>query len=165
MRTKLPSNDPIRKYQRKATAKSRVGANARCACGEDRPEALIAGSDPIICAECQRKKRGQKTMDDHHVAAESNSPVTVPVPVNDHRAELNTAQFDWPKKTRENPDGSPLLAAAGCIRGLVDYVIYLIKKCVNWIPEMLEKLDEYLTQERGTKYWIGTPIAQFVPKS
>ena len=58
MKRKLPSERSIGAYQRKATAARRVGAGAQCACGESRPEALITGSDPTICAECQRKKRG-----------------------------------------------------------------------------------------------------------
>lgn len=60
-------------------------------------------------------------MDDHHVFGKANDPTTiVTVPANDHRAELSVAQQDWPKKTPENPDGSPLLAAAARIRGFVD---------------------------------------------
>jgi len=65
----------------------------------------------MICAECQRKKKGQNIVDNHHPFMKANDPsTTIPVPVNDHRADLNEAQNDWPKKTRENPDGSPLLA-------------------------------------------------------
>jgi hypothetical protein len=51
-------------------------------------------------------------MDAHHVAGKANSPITVPVPVNDHRACLSVAQADWPKSTLMNAHGSPLLAAA-----------------------------------------------------
>lgn len=165
MSKKLPTRDPIRDYHRRATAKRRVGSGRECSvCGENRPEALKTGSNPAICAACLRKKRGQKTMDDHHVGGESNSPVTVPVPVNDHRAELNTAQYDWPKETRENREGSPLLAAAGCVRGAADYLIYLVKKLLLWIPEMLEKLDVFLAQKLGPKWWIGTDLQKFAPK-
>jgi hypothetical protein len=68
----------------------------------------------MICAKCQRQKRGHTVIDNHHPFAEANDPkTTVPVSVNDHRADLNEAQNDWPRQTRENPDGSPLLAAAG----------------------------------------------------
>src|SRR5208283_31290 len=136
---KLPKRDPIGAYQREATAQRRVGLNAKCACGETRPEALIAGTKPIMCAECQRRIKGMTTKDNHHVAGEANSPITVPVPVNDHRAELNVDQYDWPKKTLENPDGSPLRAAAAAVRGFVDTVLYLIKKGLLWVADMLEK--------------------------
>lgn len=102
-------------------------------------------------------------MDDHHVAGKPNDPTTVPVPVNDHRAELSTAQYDWPKQTRENPDSSPLLRAAACVRGFVDYIIYLLKKMLLWIPEMLENLHAYLREKLGPKWWINTPLEQFAP--
>ena len=31
-----------------------------CACGENRPFALIACSQPKICVECMRRKKGHK---------------------------------------------------------------------------------------------------------
>jgi len=165
MNIKLPQNDPISVYKRKVIAARRIGENARCACGETRPEALVTNSEPTVCAECQRKKRGQTIMDNHHPAGKTNNPATVPVPVNDHRAFLNVAQYDWPKPTRENPEGCPLLAAAGCIRGVIDYLHYLIDKFLRWIPEMLEMLSAFLKGIRGPKWWGNTPLAQFAPKS
>jgi hypothetical protein len=77
-------------------------------------------------------------MDAHHVAGKANSPVTVPVPVNDHRACLSVAQADWPKSTLMNVHGSPLLAAAACVRGFVDMVFYLIER---FSPEK-KRLDD-----------------------
>jgi hypothetical protein len=161
---KLPRRDPEAAHAREVTAARRVGLNAKCACGETRPEALIPGSKPVICAACQRKKKGMTMKDDHHVAGEANSLVTMPTPVNDHRADLSVAQNDWPKRTRENPDGSPLVKAAGCVRGFMDYLIYLVKKFLHWIPEMLENLDAFLVKAIGPKWWIGTPLEQFAPK-
>src|SRR5215471_5653998 len=127
MINELPQQDPSGAQRRKATAKRRVG-NKQCACGENRPEALIPGSNPTICAACDRKRKGKTTMDKHHVAGQANSPMTVPVPVNDHRACLSVAQADWPKQTLENPDHCPLLAGAASIRGSIDMIVYLIKK-------------------------------------
>ena len=161
---KLPKRDPEAAHARKVTAARRVGMNAKCACGETRPEALIAGSKPVICAECQRKRNGMTTEDDHHVAGEANSPVTIPTPVNDHRAELNVAQYDWPKETLENPRGSPLRAAAAGIRGFVDTVLYLIEKGLLWVADMLEKLDAYLVKALGSTWWLNTEVEQFAPK-
>ena len=161
---KRPENDPIGAYQRKAVAAQRVGIDKQCSlCGEERPEALIPKSTPTICAACQRKQRGKTSMDDHHFAGKANSPVTVPIPVNDHRAELSVAQNDWPRMTLQNPDGSPLLAAAGCIRGFIDSVLHLIEKGLEWVTEMLEKLDSLLVERFGPKWWLGTPLEQFVP--
>ncbi len=160
----LPKRDPEAAYARKRKAARRVGLNAKCACGESRPEALIPGSKPTICAECQRKRDRMSTTDDHHVAAEANSPETVPTPVNDHRADLSVAQHDWSKRTLENSDGSPFLRVAACVRGFMDYVIYLVRKFLHWIPEMLEAADAFLTEKLGPKWWIGTPLEQFAPK-
>lgn len=164
MPKKLPQRDPIGKYQRKATVVRRVGAESQCACGEKRPEALIAGTNPTICAACERKKLGRKTFDDHHVPGKRNSPVMIPVPVNDHRAELSVAQSDWPKKTRENPDASPLLADAARIRGFANTNVYLIEKLLLPNAEMLEYLDAHLKKKFGPKWWLNTELEQFAPK-
>jgi len=165
MKRPLPIRDPIAAQQRKSVAARRFGHGAQChLCGESRPEALIAGRNPLICADCERKKSGKTTLDRHHVAGKSNSPVTIPVPVNDHRARLSVDQCDWPRETLENPSGSPLLAAAGCVRGLADTLSYLIEKLLLWIPEMLETLDQFLTGKLGPKWWIGSPLEKYAPK-
>jgi len=163
-RTRLPLPDPIGAYQRQATAARRIGDEQCSSCDEVRPEALITNSNPTICTECQRKRKGQTIMDNHHSAAEANNATTIPVPANDHRAILNVDQYRWPKQTRKNPDGSPVLAAAGCVRGFVDTVVYLVEKLLLWIPEMLEKLDAFLMNAFGPKYWVNTELAQFAPK-
>lgn len=164
MRGKFPTLDPIGAYRRKAVATRRLGVNARCSCGEDRPEALIEGSVPTICAACERVAKGQTTMDQHHYAGSTNSPATIPVPVNDHRAGLSAAQADWPKSTLQNTEGSPLLAGAACLRGFIDVVRYLIETGLVWLADMLEKLDELLRKKLGPKWWANTEIEQYAPK-
>lgn len=134
-------------------AARRVGVNAKCDCGEARPEALIARSVHVICTECQRKMERKSTLDRHHFAGKPNSPITIDVPANDHRADLSVAQMDWPKRTRENPDNSPLLSAAASIRGFIDTMIYLINKGLEWIAAMLEKADAVLTETLGPNWW------------
>jgi len=161
---KLPKRDPSAAYVRRVTKARRLGVDAQCTCGEARPEALIRENDRVICHECKRKEESMKTDDDHHFGMAANSTVTIPVPVNDHVAELSVAQQDWPKRTRENPDGSPLLAAAGCIRGFIDTILYLIEKGLHWIAEMLEKADAFFATKLGPKWWIGTELEKFVPK-
>lgn len=160
----MPPDDPTYAYARNTTAARSVGIGARCACGETRPEALIRGSKPTICAACDRKKCGHTTVDNHHVAGEANSPATIPVEVNDHTAVLSVAQYNWPRKTLQNRDGSPLLAAAACIRGFVDYIYYAIEKYLLWIPEMLETLDTFLEDKLRQKWWHNTPLDRFAPK-
>ena len=163
MKERLPQRDPGAAYVRKAKAARRMPTGARCECGESRTEALIRGSQPVMCRECDRRKKGKTTMDDHHPFGQANNPTTIPIPVNDH-AELSSAQYDWPKETLENRHGSPLLAAAGCVRGFVDMVIHLIRRGLLWIADALENLDAFLFDKLGPKWWIGTPLEQFVPK-
>src|SRR5437868_4130409 len=93
-----PQRDPVRAYQRAVIAARRIGPDKQCTCGELRPEALIAGSDPRICQECQRRKNGTSTKDQHHVAGRANAPNTLPTAVNNH-AQLSEAQRDWPRDT------------------------------------------------------------------
>jgi hypothetical protein len=81
--------------------------------------------------------------DRHHIAGKANSPATIPVSVNDHRAVLSTAQYDWPKATLENPDGLQLIKVAAGIRGFIDTQEYLINKVLRRLPELLEKLAEF----------------------
>jgi hypothetical protein len=159
-----PRRDPIRAHQRKAVAARRAGQNAQCACGERRPEALISGSKPVICAECQRQRKGQSVFDNHHIAGRANSRVTVPVPANDHRAELSAAQYDWQNGTLENPDGSPLLKGAACIRGATEWIVYVLKELLPWIADMLEMLDSILVTRQGRYWWRGTELEKFAPE-
>ena len=164
MPKKLPTLDPGGAHRRKVVAARRLGIDSRYSCGETRPEALIAGSKPTICAACKRRDSGRTTLDNHHFAGKANSPTTIPVSVNDHRALLSVAQADWPKRTLANPQGSPLLAAAACVRGFVDMVLYLIEKGLLWVAEMLEKLDEFLLRKLGPRWWIKTEMEQFAPR-
>ena len=164
MRRKFPRGDPSGAHRRKVVSARRVGVNARCSCGEARPEALIAGSDPAICAACERVGKGRTTMDQHHFAGRANNPGTIPIPVNDHRAILSVAQAEWPKSTLSNTEGSPLLAGAACLRGCVDTMLYLIEKGLLWLADLLETLDGYQAKKFGPKWWANTEIEQFAPK-
>ena len=157
MPRRLPLRDPIGYELRHSRAQERVGLGAKCAgCGEERPEALIPGSDPMICAECTRKANGQSVMDLHHVAGRANDGLTIPVRVNDHRAELTPAMDDWPEDTRKNPDGAPLLADAARIRGFCDDVVNSMEKLLLKSAEDLESLHITLQRSLGKNYWIKT---------
>jgi len=159
---KIPKCDPSAVCVREAIARRRIGEK-RCGCGEARALAF-ASRKSKLCSECKRKRRGHKTTDNHHVAGEANNPITIPIPVNDHRAQLNVDQTDWPKETLENPDGSPLLAAAAAIRGFVDTVVYLLEKLLLRHAEILEKVDAYLVRTLGRKWWLKTELRQLAPK-
>ena len=162
---KVKQRDPEAAFGRRTIAQRRAGVDAICDCGEMRPEALIRVKTGVICHACKRKQSGKTTKDEHHFAMKANSPITVSVPVNDHVADLNVAQHDWPKQTRENPEGSPLIAAAACIRGFIDTIVYLINKGLHWIADMLEAADACLARRLGSKWWIGTELEKFAPSS
>jgi hypothetical protein len=162
-KSKAP-RDPIGALQREAIAARRAGKNARCACGETRPEALVKENKPTRCVECTRKMKGQTAVDNHHVAGRANSPGAIAVPANDHKAVLSEAQYDWPRETLENPEGCPLLAAAGCIRGFIETLSYLIDTLLRWVAEMLEVTSAVLADRLGPQWWLDTPLAQFARK-
>jgi len=162
---KKPSRDPIAAFAREARASSRVGVGSRCVeCGEDRPLALIRGTNPRICANCQREQLGRLPFDDHHPAGEANDSTTIPTPVNDHRARLSPQQYAWPSKTWVNPDSSPIRAGAARVRGYCETNDYLV--CALLIPnaEMLETLDEHLEKRLGPTWWVGTEMERYEPK-
>jgi len=89
--------------------------------------------------------------------------LTIRVDTNDHYAELTTAQEDWPQQTRDNRQRSPLRRIAASVRSYVDVVWYLIKKCVPWIPEAIEAVDEWLAATLGPTWWLNTPLEKFAP--
>jgi hypothetical protein len=163
MSRKLPQRDPIAAHQRKVTAARRVGNNAKCTgCGEDRPEALIKSSKPRVCHECSRKRQGKTDRDRHHIAGAANSPITVSIRANDHQARLSFDQYDWPQRTLENPDGSPLLTLAARTRGFGDFVPYLIEQLLD--AEKLEDLDAVLTELHGSRWWLKPEFKRVAPE-
>jgi hypothetical protein len=101
-------------------------------------------------------------MDQHHPAGKANSPVTVAIDVNDHRAELSVAQYAWPAHVLQNPDGNPLLKISARIRGFIDTIFHLLKNMLLKIPEALELLNNMLVEKLGPKWWVGTPFERFV---
>lgn len=164
MSRKLPPRDMSSAYRRRVVIARRAGIDASCSCGENRPEALIPGTKPPMCAACQRAKTGRTSSDDHHPFGQANSSVTISVPVNDHRARLSVDQMDWPKSTLRNRQDSPLLSGAAGIRGFVDVVLYLIEEGLLWIADMLEMLDEFQVRKLGPKWWVNTELQHFAPK-
>ena len=157
MKPNTPTGDPERAYVRRKQAARRAGRR-RCACGEHRPRALISDSEPTLCAACQRRQQGRSPNDHHHVAGISNGPVTIVANVNDHRADLTEEQERWPTRTRENPDGSPALAAAGHIRGFVDTLRHLIKtwiSCYRFIQRRMMTMKGLThSREVSRENWI-----------
>lgn len=162
-RTRTTEAKPTDRFARRAHARRRVGIGARCRCGERRAATLVTKSNPKICQKCQRAAQQKSTLDDHHVAGESNDPTTVKIPTNDHVAELTDRQRDWPEQTLRNPDRDPLLKGAACIRGVRDTIVYLVDGVILWIAHMLEAASAWLTDTLGRRYWYLTPLEAFAP--
>ena len=55
--------------------------------------------------ECNRKRKGRRTVDLHHFAGAANDPTTIPISANEYAADLSERQRDWPRETLENPHG------------------------------------------------------------
>jgi hypothetical protein len=119
----------------------------------------------MSCHECNRRKKGHTILDNHHVAGRANHPLTIPIPANDHSAILSEAQRAWPKATRENPDGSPLLAGAGCIRGFIDTAKYLMDRLLLRTAHFLEELDAFLRSHLGPRWWTNEQFVEFTNRS
>ena len=157
------STDPIKAAARRSRSQRRVGQGAACTqCGESRPEALVSRSRPRLCQECYQRKQGMKTTHRHHPAGRANSPLTVEVPANKHRV-LSEAQYEWPPRTLQNPDGAPLLTIAAALRGAADLIEELVVRWIRSCAEMLEKLDAWLRERHG-KWWEGSPFEAWQPE-
>ena len=158
--------DPTRAAVRRSIARRHLGQATTCStkCGESRPPALIRNSSPRLCARCKRLKDGHRTIDNHHPAGENNSPVTVPIPVNDHRADLTDSQRDWARHVLENPDRDPVVMVVAWLRGAGETIAYLVKSFIHAAADVLECLAAYLRQRLGSHWWIGTPLERFAPK-
>ncbi len=105
-----------------------------------------------LCASCHVQLQGRHLTEAHHPAGRANGPFTVPIPATEH-AFLTDWQYDWPRETWRNPDGSPLLRAAASLRGWLYILRLLIERTVGWIPAFLEQLDVILRQQLGDGWW------------
>jgi hypothetical protein len=157
-------SDPIRAAVRRSKVERKLGTSTSCTrCGESRIEALVARSRPRLCEECYRERRGVKRKDEHHIAGKANSPVVIEVPANDHRAVLNQAQYEWPPRTLQNPDGSPILAAAAALRGIADILTELVAHFLHTCAAGLELIDRAVIGHFGDLWWQGTSVADWRP--
>jgi hypothetical protein len=165
MKRKIPSHNLRAEHCRKVLAARRIGKNAKCSCGETRPEALRRKDGKAICASCIRRSRGHSESDNHHIFGRANSEFTMLIPVNDHRVDLSGPQNAWPVKTLENPDRSPLLARAAFVRGFADINAYLIGKFLLQSAEMLELLDTELEKKWGKQWWKRMKLKELETKT
>jgi hypothetical protein len=125
-------------------------------CPESDPFALTQTPDGLHCYECQALATGRSWTERQHPAGRRNHPATVPIPGNDHRV-VDDHKHEWPRETLRNPDGSPLLRAAACLRGWLDTLRLIVDRTVGWIPPFLERLDAWLTDQLGSGWWQQMP--------
>ena len=145
--------DPLRAARRESRRARRFAPGARCEqCGEARTCALIDGAAPLLCRECRALRDGRSPIEWHHPAGQHNSEVRVAMPANDHSV-ASDYQTDWPLETLRNPDGSPLLRAAACVRGWLDVLRLIMEHTVAWVPGFLEALDAWLRERLGERWW------------
>lgn len=157
------SKDPIKRGARRAKTQRRVGQDAACTrCTERRPEMLVRSSRPKLCLTCCASKNGKRVTERHHLAGKANSPVAVEIPVSDHRT-LSEAQYEWPARTLRNPDGSPLRAIAGSLRGVADFVGDLVVAFIQRLAEFAEEIDTWLCERYGL-WWKGGPFDRWQPQ-
>ncbi len=111
----MRERDPAAAWRRTTRAQRRAAVGAVCACGESpavradlRPRAAV-----LLCLRPDRAR--PRPCEDDHPFGQHNADLTVRVPVNDHRAVLSVAQYQWPPETLQNPDGDPFLASARAV--------------------------------------------------
>ncbi len=122
-------------------------------CTENDAFALTGTAPDVVCYEHRTARQGRDPVEAHHVAGRANdSDLTVPIPGNDHRV-LSDLQRDWPIATLRNLESSPLIRAAGFLRGWLDVLWVILTRGVAWIPAFLERLDEFLTNHFGSEWW------------
>jgi hypothetical protein len=88
----ITNDDLIRVAASVNARKRRLGANARCACGEKNPLLLRIGAAPVRCLECQARNTGRPTSEMHHLGGRP-STLTISVPVNVHAV---ATALQWP---------------------------------------------------------------------
>ena len=150
--------DPIGAWLRSSRSQRRVGRAAACACGEDRPYALLSGRVPPCCFRCDRIAQGREPYEDNDVFGRHNSVLTIRYPVNDHRAVFSVAQYRWPPGALENPHGSVLMAGVARMHGAYDNVEHILAENRAFAAQ-LAHVDELLTAVYGPEWLPGLEAA------
>lgn len=144
--------DPIGAWLRDTRAQRRVGRKA-CPCGEARPYAIISWRSRPICFRCERLAQGREPYEDDHPFGRHSGGLTIRIPINDHRAILSVAQYQWPPETLQNPEGDPFLASAARYRGLFNIISYILADCVKE-AERFERLSAAMRERYGPRWWL-----------
>ena len=159
-KTQLPSDAEARAedaFERFGTRKPHCSV---CGCPVSDWRALT-GDEPehLVCYEHRAERQGRSPIEDQHPSGRHNDArFTVPFTGNLHRA-TDDGKKDWPKKTLHNPEGSPALKAAACVRATGDWLLMIVGCLLGWVALFLEWLDERLTDLHGRRWWdeFGLP--------
>lgn len=122
---------------------------------------LMTGSEPdkLLCYEHAAEAAGRSPVELQHPAGRRNDPTfVVPMLGNLHRL-MDEDKHDWPERTLRNPEGSPMLKGAACVRAVNDWLRLIIERLLGWLPEFLEAADAALTQQHGLRYWETLGLA------
>jgi hypothetical protein len=121
----------------------------------------LTGDDPehLFCYEHLAELQGRSPVECQHLIGHHNDEqLCMPFLGNLHRA-MDDGKKDWPQKTLLNPEGSPALKAAACVRAACDWAQVIVGCLMTWVALFLEWLDTRLTELHGRRWWeaIGLP--------
>lgn len=123
---------------------------------------LMNGSEPeeLLCYEHMLMAQGRSPVELQHPAGQHNDPAfTVPFLGNLHRL-MDEPKRDWPERTLRNPEGSPMLKAAACVRAVSDWLRLIIERLLGWVPTFLEAVDAAFTEQHGPRWWETLGLAE-----
>jgi hypothetical protein len=115
----------------------------------------LTGDEPehLLCYEHRAEEQGRSPIEVHHLIGRHNdAQLTMPFLGNLHRA-TDDGKKDWPTRTLRNPEGSPALKAAACVRSAGDLLLVIVGCVLLWVALFLEWLDKRLTDEHGPRWW------------
>jgi hypothetical protein len=156
--TDIPYGSPDREEEQLAARLRLLGTDTpRCSqpgCREQDPFALTGVHPRLVCVEHRADLEGRSWLEGSHTGGRNNLPDdVVPIPANDHGVLTYRYQAAWSRETLRNPDRSPLLRAAGALRGWMDVLRLILERTCGWVPAFLERLDAWLRLKLGERWW------------
>jgi hypothetical protein len=87
---------------------------------------MVQTADPPICCDCEARRSGLPTFEEHHPLGKANDPLTIPLRLSTHRF-FTDHQYDWPPGVLDNPTASESARAAALRYAVVDLTAYFAK--------------------------------------
>src|SRR5690348_9155987 len=130
----MNQDENLKRLKRDARRSDKFPAGSACAeCGIQDPILLVENTDALLCYEHHEMSKGKSGFEADHFAGKANSKMTLLVPANMNRLNLDN-QHGWPRDTLRNPEGNPLLKAEAIVRGWVSY-LSIILSVVEKVPD------------------------------